>query len=827
MTDGTANDRRGSRDQPRERDLRRRGDRPRKGSRARREDDALLTGDAEYTDDVSVPGTTSLEFVRSRHAHARIEEIETAAAEAVDGVLAVYTWADVAASDAPGVLPVASESLDCDVPGHPVLARDRVRYHGQPVAAVVATDPYHARDAAEAADVSYDRLEAVVDPVDATADGAPQLFEGAPGNVAARHELGDAAATDEAFAAADRTVELDVENNRLLPTAIEPRAALAQPDDGRLTVTMTSQTPHSHRRKLSETLGVPERDLRVVAPDVGGGFGHKGHHHPGDALTAWAATELDRPVRWTATRSENYLAGAHGRDHRTYAELAVDDDGRIRGLRARTTANAGGYALGSGPVLPLYYGRLLSSQYRIPAVHCETTSVFTTTAPVHSYRGAGRPEAIYVTERLVDLAARELGIDPVELRRRNLLAPDAFPYETPTGATYDSGDYEPALDAALEAVGDAALDTADGESADGRYRGIGVACYVESTGGGFESGVVRVHPDGSVTVSAGTHSHGQGHGTTYARIVADELGVSAGEVDVVEGDTDRVPTGTGTFGSRSTVVGGNAVAESAREVREKARLVAAGLLEVDADDVVYDAHGAGAGGDTGGVGDDGGDGDADVDVDGGVDAEASAHGDGPDGHGAFHVVGAPDRSVPFERVAAAAYRAGLPDGLEPGLESTTFYEPDGTAYTFGTHAAVVAVEPETGEVEIERYVAVDDCGERIDPTIVEGQVHGGVVQGIGQALFEHAVYDENGQLTTGSLDGYAVPRAGDVPTIETGATVTPSPTNPLGVKGIGEAGTIAAPPAVVNAVVDALAPFGVDHLDMPITEERVWRATRD
>jgi carbon-monoxide dehydrogenase large subunit len=781
-------------------------DRPRVGADApRREDAALLRGDAEYTDDLSAPGMVHLAFVRSDRGHARVESIDARAAESLDGVLGVYTWADVSASDAPGVLPIASSRLDCDAPGHPVLARDRVHYHGQPVAAVVAETRYAARDAVEAVEVTYESLDAVVDPVSATAEDAPTIFESAPDNVAVTSELGDREATDSAFSEADHTVEVELENNRLIPTALEPRAALARwsPGDEELTVEMTSQSPHGHRRKLSNTMGLPERQIRVISPSVGGGFGHKGHHHPGEAMAAWAAMELDRPVKWTATRSGNYLAGAHGRDHRTRAELALDDDGTIRGLRAETHAGVGGYGLGGGPAMPGWYGRLLSSQYRIPAIHCETRAVFTNTAPVHSYRGAGRPEAIYVTERLVDVAAHELDLDPVELRRRNLIDSEAFPYETPVGAEYDSGDYETALDEALAAADyDDLRERADSdgdEADDGRYRGVGVACYVESTGGGFESGVVRVHPDGGVTVYAGTHSHGQGHETTYAQIVADELEVPEADVEVVEGDTERIPKGTGTFGSRSTIVGGNAVAESAGEVAEKARRVAAHLL--------------------------------DSDVKGGIDSEIDPE-DVTFADGEFRVEGssvedATDDSCTFAEVASAAYGRGLPDDLDPGLEATTFYEPDGSAYTFGAHVAAVAIDPETGELDIERYVAVDDCGERVNPTIVEGQIHGGVAQGIGQACSEQAVYDEDGTLVTKHLDEYAVPRASDLPEFETEATVTPSPNNPLGVKGIGEAGTIAAPPAVVNAAVDALSSLGVRHLDMPLTDETIWRAIEE
>ncbi len=739
----------------------------------RREDARALRGETTYTDDFG-QAAAALSFVRSPHAHARVEGIDTDAAEAVDGVVAVYTWADLADSDAPMRLPVRTEPLDCEVPGHPVLAADRVRYDGQPVAAVVARDRYAAADGVEAVDVAYDPLGVETDPRAAADEDVPTLFAAAPDNVAAVGELGDREATDRAFAEAEEIVSVDLENNRLIPSALEPRAALAEYDrtEG-FTVTMTSQSPHGHRRKLSHTLGEPERQIRVISPDVGGGFGHKGHHHPGEAMAAWAARDLGEAVKWTATRSANYREGAHGRDHRTTAELALDADGRFRGLRADTHAGIGGYALGGGGAMPGWYGRLLASQYEIPAIYCRSRCVFTTTAPVHSYRGAGRPEAVYVTERLVDVAADELGVDPVELRRRNLIDADDFPHETAVGATYDSGNYEPALDEAADAV--ANVPRGGERDEDGRLRGVGVAGYVESTGGGFESGVVRVHPDGGVTVTAGTHDHGQGHGTVYAQIVAEKLPVSAGEIEVVEGDTDKVPTGTGTFGSRSTVVGGNAVAESAADVLKKARRIAAHELDADPDELEQTESGFRADGDR----------------------------------------------CSFADVADAAYGRGLPAGLSPGLEATTFYELEDTAYTFGSHAVAVAVDPETGAFEIERYVAVDDCGVRVNPRIVEGQVHGGVAQGLGQARSERATYGEDGTLAASTMLDYALPRAGDLPDIETRAKETPSPKNELGVKGIGEAGTIAAPPALVNAVADAV---GVDHLDMPLTPERVRAA---
>lgn len=747
----------------------------------RREDRALLTGQAQYTDDIKHADEAHLAFVRSEHAHAIIGSIDTAEAEAIDGVLAVYTWADIKSADTPGRLPIRNGHLDHELPGHPILADDRVRYHGQPIAAVVATDRYLARDAADQVEIEYDRLEAVTDATDATDSEAPQLYEDVPNNVVLTADLGNQGEAEQAFDAADHVVSIELENNRLIPSALEPRAAVARWDagDGELTVEMTSQSAHGHRRKLAHTLGMHEHDIRVISPSVGGGFGHKGHHHPGEAMAAWSAMQLDRPIRWTATRSENYLAGAHGRDHQTTAKLALDADGTFRGLMADTDANVGAYGLGVSPVLPAWYGTLLSSQYEIPAIHCETRCVLTTTAPVHSYRGAGRPEAIYVTERLVDVAARDLGFDPATLRRQNLIDPDQFPYETPVDASYDSGDYEPVLDMALDGIDYAAFRGDAGHPTDDeKLRGIGLASYVESTGGGHESALLRVQPDGSISVYVGSHTHGQGHETTYAQIIADELEVDMERIEVHEGDSERVPTGTGTFGSRSAITGGNAVRESARKLQDKAREVAASLLEVDVSEIVAE-------------------------------------------YGTYHELIAEDNAVSFEEVAQAAYGRGLPDHLEVGLETTTFYSPEGTAYTFGTHACRVAIDPDTAEVEIEEYVAIDDCGNRINPPIIEGQVHGGVAQGIGQAQYEHAIYDEEGILQTDTMLEYAIPRAFHIPEMTTDATVTPSPRNPLGVKGIGEAGTCAAPPAVVNAVCDAL---DIEHVDMPLTEERVWRA---
>jgi carbon-monoxide dehydrogenase large subunit len=564
---------------------------------------------------------------------------------------------------------------------------------------------------------------------------------------------------------------------------------------------MTSQNPHLHRLLLSGVIGHPEHKLHVRAPDVGGGFGSKIHHYADEALTAWAAKVVERPVKWQATRSETYLTDALGRGHVTHGEMAVDEDGRITGLEVDTKANLGSYISTFAPSVPTYlYGTLLSGQYDIPAIYCSVEGAFTNIPPVDAYRGAGRPEASFVIERLVNLAAKELGEDPAEFRRRNFVDDDAFPFQTQVAVVYDSGEYEPALDTALDRLDyDGFRERQERAREEGRYLGIGLSSYIEACGiapselagqlgaqaGLWESSNVRVHPSGTVTAYVGTSGHGQGHQTTFAQIVSDVLGVDYDDVEVVEGDTDEIPQGMGTYGSRSAAVGGSALATSAMKIVDKAKRIAAHQLEVDETDVEFE-------------------------------------------NGEFHVAGAPDRSMSVAAVAQASYLAhDIPDDMEPGLEETSFYDPENFVFPFGTHAAVVEVDPDTGEIDVDRYVAVDDVGPQINPKIVEGQIHGGVAQGIGQALYEGAEYDENGQLVTGSMQDYAVPKALHVPEMETDHTVTESPHNPLGVKGVGEAGTIAAPQAVVNAVCDALEPFGVDHIDMPLDAETVWRAVEE
>ncbi|WP_066414792.1 xanthine dehydrogenase family protein molybdopterin-binding subunit [Halorubrum aethiopicum] len=770
----------------------------------RREDPALVTGDAEYTDDVRLPDTAHAAMVRSRYGHARIEGIDTSEAEAMDGVVTVVTHEDLASEDTPGeapfLLPVGWLLDSLNQVDHPILASDRVRYQGDAVAVVVAEERYQAHDAAGAVDVDYERLDAVTDPDEALADDAPRLHDDAAGNVAFDWEIGDEAKTAEAFESASHTASIELENQLLIPNAMEPRAAVADyhPGSDELEVFMTSQNPHLHRLLMSGVIDHPEHKLRVKAPDVGGGFGSKIHHYADEALVAWLAKHLERPVKWTATRSETYLTDAPGRGHDTDAEIAMDDDGTIVGLRVDTRANLGSYLSTFAPAVPTYlYGTLLSGQYDVPAIHAHVTGAFTNVPPVDAYRGAGRPEASFLVERLVHLGAREMGMDPVEFRRRNFVPDDAFPYETEVAVVYDSGEYGKPMDEALDLLDyDAFRERQRAAREEGRYLGIGFSCYIEACGlapselagqlgaqaGLWESSLVRFHPSGTVTAFCGTSGHGQGHATTYAQIVANELGIPYDDVEIVEGDTDEIPHGMGTYGSRSAAVGGSSLVKSARKVVEKATRVAAHRLEADPDDVEF-------------------------------------------ADGEFHVAGAPDRSIGIAEVAQQAYLAhDIPDGMEPGLEATSFYDPDNFVFPFGTHAAVVEVDPESGELEIERYVAVDDVGNQINPKIVEGQIHGGVAQGVGQAIYEAAEYDDNGTLVTGSMQDYTVPKAEHVPEMETASTVTPSPHNPLGVKGVGEAGTIAAPQAIVNAVSDALAPFGVDGVAMPVTPERVWRA---
>jgi len=766
------------------------------GSRIkRREDPRLIMGRGTYVDDVQLPRMTYAAILRSPYAHARIRSINVDRAKALPGVVAVITGADLQGKNVPcgWTLP------DMKVAPHPALAVGKVRYTGDAVAVVVAEERYIARDALDLIEVDYEPLPVVVDAEKAIEPGAPQLHDEVPNNTTFVWKVagGD---VDKAFREAEVVVKERIVNQRLIPNAIEPRGIVAQynPGSGDLTMWSATQIPHLVRLLLSMVMGMPEHKIRVIAPEVGGGFGSKLYLYPEEVIVATLAKATGRPVKWIEERRENYVATTHGRDHVQYVEVAAKRDGTITGLRVKSIANMGAYLSTFAPGIPtILFGLMLSGNYRIPNISCEVVGVHTNTTLVDAYRGAGRPEATYLVERAVDLTARELGLDPAEIRRRNFVPANAFPYTTVTGVTYDSGDYQPTLEMALEMVGYHQLRQEQTRlRQEGKYLGIGVSTYVEICGmapsqvlgavgagaGGWESATVRVHPSGKVTVYSGASAHGQGHETAFAQIVADGLGIPFEDVEVVHGDTAQVQFGIGTFGSRSAAVGGMAIQMSLQKIEDKAKKIAAFLLEAAEADLVFEG-------------------------------------------GKFFVKGSPGRDVSIQQVAFAAYVPHkYPTGLEPGLEATSFYDPSNFTWPFGTHVAVVEVDPETGVVKLQRYVAVDDCGRVINPLLVDGQIHGGLAQGIAQALYEEAVYDENGQLISGSLMDYAVPKADDLPNFELARTETPSPVNALGVKGIGEAGTIASSAAIVNAVVDALAPLGVRHLDMPLKPERVWQA---
>jgi len=765
----------------------------------RQEDPRLVTGKATYTDDVTLPGMVHAVFVRSPHAHARITRIDVAAARRAPGVVAVFSGADLAGKMGPIPCAWLIPNSELKTPPYPAIATDLVRYVGDAVAVVVAEDRYAAKDAAELVRVEYEPLPVVTDAEQAVGSGAPLVHDDVPQNIAFRWKVagGDAAA---AFAQADRVISERLINQRLIANAIETRGAVAEfrSSTGELTLWVTSQNPHIHRVILSGVLGIPEHKLRVISPEVGGGFGSKLPVYPGEAVVAFCAKELGRSVKWVEDRRENYLVTAHGRDHITEVELAVKKDGTLLGLRGRTYANLGAYLSTAGPGVPtILHGLILSGSYQLPAIDYEVVGVFTNTTPVDTYRGAGRPEATLIVERLMDLAAQELGIDPIELRRRNFIPKDKFPYTTCTGLTYDSGDYVQSLQAALKMFDyDGWRERQRRGPANGKYIGIGASTYVEICGlgpspvagaVGFQGGlwgsaIVRVHPTGKVNVFIGEKPHGQGEETTFAQVVGDELGIPIEDIQVIYGDTAVTPMGWGTYGSRTTAVGGAACAVAAQRVVEKARKIAGHLLEASEADILFE-------------------------------------------DGRFFVKGSPDRAKTFQEVTLQAYLAwNLPPGLEPGLEVSAFYDPPNFTYPFGAHLCVVEVDAETGSVQVLRYVAVDDCGRVINPIIVDGQVHGGITQGVAQALSEAAVYDENGQLLTGSMMDYAVPKAAQVPTYETARTETPAPHHPFGAKGVGETGTIAATAAVVNAVMDALRPLGIRHLDMPLTANRIWQA---
>ncbi len=770
----------------------------------RKEDPRLITGEAKYLDDLQLPGMAHAAILRSPHAHARIKSIDTSAAEALPGVLGVFTGKDFMDVNP---MPCAWQAggVENHVNTPRVLEPEKVTFTGAGVAVVVAENRYIAEDALQLIKVDYEVLPAVVDAEKATQSGAPQIHDNAPNNICMEWSCGDQAGTDRSLGEADVVIKRRIVNQRLIPTPMETRGCIAQylPATGEYTVWMTSQAPHVMRLLMTAfVFGIPETQMRVISPQVGGGFGAKIFLYPEYCLVTALSKKVGRPVKWMETRTENYVATTHGRDHITELEVGATRDGVITALKVNTYANLGGILSTIAPGIPTtLYGRLLSGAYRIPNIYCHVWGVYTNTGMVDAYRGAGRPEATFVVERAVDMVADELGMDKADIRHKNFIPADAFPYDPRilNGLKYDSGDYDKALDKALEMVGYQNL-RQEQETArqQGRYLGIGFSSYIEMCGvapsawiglpgegwgaGLWESANVRVHLTGKVVVTSGSQSHGQGHETTTAQIVAEELGVPVEDVIVQHSDTLGTPFGYGTYGSRSASVGQVAVFNSLQKIKDKAKKLGAHLLEAAVEDMVYE-------------------------------------------NGKVYVKGSPDKAKTIQELAgAAALGYSLPAGMEPFLDDTAYYDPPNCTFPFGTHICVVEVHADTGQVDIKRYVAVDDVGKVINPMIVDGQVHGGIAQGVAQALWEGAVYDENGQLLTGSLMDYALPRADLLPSFEIGRTETPSPVNPLGVKGAGETGTIASTPAVVNAVLDALKPFGITHIDMPMTPARVWQA---
>ncbi len=769
----------------------------------RKEDHRFLSGRGNYTDDINRPGQLYAVIQRADRPHARILGIDTAAAAAAPGVVAVYTGADMQA-DGVGGVPCGWQVHNKDgspmaEPPHPVLASGKVRHVGDPLTVVVAETRQQAKNAAELLAIHYEDLPAIAGVRDAVAPGAPLVHDDAPGNVCFDWHIGDKAIVDAAFAQAAHVVELDLTNNRLVPNAMEPRAAIGEFDrsSGEFTLYTTSQNPHVIRLLMGAfVLHIPEHKLRVVAPDVGGGFGSKIYHYAEEAIVTWAAGKLHRPVKWTCDRSEAFMSDAHGRDHYSKAAMAVDAQGKFLALRVSTLANMGAYLSTFAPAIPTYLSAtLLAGVYTTPAIYAEVKAVFTHTVPVDAYRGAGRPESAYLLERLVDVIAHDTGLDRVAIRRLNFIPRDAFPYQTPVALNYDSGDYVATLNAALAAADwDGFPARRRAAAARGKLRGIGISTYVEACGiapsklvgqlgaraGLYEVANIRVHPTGSVTVLTGTHSHGQGHETTFAQLVSDQLGIPVDQVDVVHGDTAKIPFGMGTYGSRSLAVGGSAMVKAMDKVIAKGKKIAAHLMEASVEDIEFK-------------------------------------------DGRFSVAGT-DKSKALAEVSLAAYVPhNYPiEELEPGLDETAFYDPKNFTFPGGCHVCEVEIDADTGTVTVANMVAVDDVGRVINPMIVEGQVQGGLAQGIGQALMENAIYDSEAQLVTGSFMDYQMPRAHDFPPMVTSTQNTMCTHNPLGSKGVGETGAIGCPPAVINAVVDALRDYGVRHLDMPATPQKIW-----
>ncbi|WP_024511739.1 xanthine dehydrogenase family protein molybdopterin-binding subunit [Bradyrhizobium sp. ARR65] len=765
----------------------------------RKEDRRFITGKGRYVDDIKLVGTSYAHFIRSPHAHAKVRGIDASAALKMPGVLAVLNGKELVDDKIGNLICgwaiTSKDGSPMKMGAWPAMAPEVVRFVGQAVAVVIAETKNQARDAAEAVVVDYEELAAVPDIHAAIKPGAPQLHPEAPGNIVYDWVLGDENAVRDAFAKAANVVSLDLTNNRLVPNAMEPRAAIANYDaaEEHFTLYTTSQNPHVARLVLSAFYNIaPENKLRVIAPDVGGGFGSKIYIYPEEMVCLWASKKVGRPIKWAADRSESFLTDAHGRDHVTKAEMAFDKDNKILGLRVKTHANFGAYmSLFSSSVPTYLYATLLSGQYVIPAIHAEVIGVYTNTTPVDAYRGAGRPEASYLVERMMETAARQLKVDPTELRHKNFIR--QFPYQTPVIMNYDTGDFVASLDAAKKAIDYAGFPARKEQAKkNGKLRGIGVSCYIEACGiapskavgslgagvGLWESAEVRVNPVGTIEVLTGSHSHGQGHETSFCQLVADRLGIGIDQVSIVHGDTDKVQFGMGTYGSRSAAVGLTAILKAMEKVEAKAKKIAAHALEASEGDIVIE-------------------------------------------NGEFKVAGT-DKKIAFPMVALAAYTAhNLPDGMEPGLKETAFYDPTNFTFPAGAYICEVEVDEATGKTSFVNFVAADDFGRLINPMIVEGQVHGGLAQGIGQALLEGAVYDDNGQLVTASFMDYTMPRADDLPSFKLSHTTTLCPGNPLGVKGCGEAGAIGASAAVINAITDAI---GDNKLEMPATPDRVWHA---
>ena len=772
----------------------------------RREDPRLITGEAKYLDDIQLAGMAHAAILRSPFAHAKIKSINTDKAKAHPGVIGVFTGKDfMDLNPLPCAWAAGGVKNNLNTPR--CLEPERVTHTGMGVAVVVAEDRYTAEDALALIEVDWEPLPVVTDAKKATQAGAPQLHENAPNNIECEWECGDDNEVAAAFHKSDVVIKQDIINQRLIPTMMETRGCAAQynPAADEYTVWMTSQAPHVMRLLMTAfVFGIPETKMRVISPQVGGGFGAKIYLYPEYVLMTALSKKIGRPVKWSETRRENYIATTHGRDHITHIEIGANNDGTITGLRVHTYANMGGILSTIAPGIPTtLYGRLLSGPYKIPHIYCKVWNVYTNTAMVDAYRGAGRPEATYVLERAMDWVADKLNMDPVDVRRKNFIPSNEFPY-TPAdnilaGLSYDSGDYDKTLDKALDMLNYSEFREEQAEQRKkGKYLGVGFSTYIELCGvapsawiglpsqgwgaGLWESANIRMHLTGKVVVTTGSQSHGQGHETTMAQIIADELGIGVDDVIVQHSDTNGTPFGYGSYGSRSGAVGGVAVYRAAQRIKEKAKRLAAHMLEANIEDLVYQ-------------------------------------------DGKVMVKGTPASAKTIQEIALqAAVGYSLPEGMEPFLDETSYYDPPNCTYPFGTHICIVEVDAKTGQTKIVRYIACDDVGNVINPMIVDGQVHGGIAQGVAQALYEGAVYDENGTLVSGSLMDYAVPTAGMLPSYETARTVTPSPVNPLGVKGAGETGTIASTPAVVNAVMDALKPFGVKHIDMPLTPEKVWKA---